>query len=51
MKIQNFEVGNKQFEKYFQQELEKYFIDIKILLRFTKPSVRSQQGVFNSIAF
>ena len=31
--------GNNQFEKCFRQKLEKYFIDIKILPRFTKPRV------------
>ena len=38
-KIQNFVGGNNQFEKCFWQKLEKCFIDIKILPRFTKPSV------------
>ena len=38
-KIQNFVGGNNQFEKRLRQKLEKCFIDIKILLRFTKPSV------------
>ena len=38
-KIQNFVGWNNQFEKCFRQNLEKCFIDIKILARFTKPSV------------
>ena len=36
-KIRNFGGGNNQFEKYFRQKLEKYFIDIIILSRSTKP--------------
>ena len=38
-KIQNFVGRNNQFEKCFREKLEKCFIDIKILPRFTKPSV------------
>ena len=38
-KIQNFVGGNNQFKKCFRQKLEKCFIDIKILPRFTKPRV------------
>ena len=36
---QNFVGGNNQFERYFRKKLKKYFIDIKNLPKFTKPSV------------
>ena len=38
-KIQNFVGENNQLEICFPQKVRKCFIDIKILPRFTKPSV------------